>query len=133
MLPVLKHIGSIGTLVHLHPAVPLNRIGLDAPSLFLSRGFPSDTSLNIVRLIRSGIFDEPPDLKPMQVASCPTCSGGLPVTALHPQWPPAMRLAHPIEHYFGNLFVDTVCYHTPISAVLTSSVYSIRARIPARV
>jgi predicted TIM-barrel fold metal-dependent hydrolase len=117
VLPVLKHIGSIGAPVHLHPAVPLNRTGLDAPSLFLSLGFPSDTSLNIVRLIRSGIFDEAPDLKVIVAHA----GGVLPYLfgrIAGYSAPSALasgdaRLPHPIEHYLGNLFVDTICYHKP--------------------
>src|SRR6516164_2198223 len=61
--PVLKHIGMLGVPMHLHPAIPLNRVGLESASQFLSLGFPYDTSLNTVRLIQSGLLDETPDLK----------------------------------------------------------------------
>ena len=36
-IPVLKRIGTLGVPIHLHPAIPLNRIGLDLPSQFLPR------------------------------------------------------------------------------------------------
>jgi aminocarboxymuconate-semialdehyde decarboxylase len=112
---VLKHIGALGAPIHLHPAIPLNRIGLDAPSLFLSLGFPYDTSLNAMRLIRSGLLDESPDLK-LIVAHAggviPYLKGRIGIHgALAPlvsDWP---RLAHPIDHYIKRLYVDTVCYH----------------------
>ena len=61
--PVFQHIGRIGVPVHLHPAIPLGQMGLDNPSLALSVGFPYDASLNTLRLIYSGAFDENPALK----------------------------------------------------------------------
>jgi predicted TIM-barrel fold metal-dependent hydrolase len=36
VMPVLNHIGTLGVPIHLHPAVPVNRVGLDTPSDFLS-------------------------------------------------------------------------------------------------
>jgi aminocarboxymuconate-semialdehyde decarboxylase len=62
-IPVLKHIERLGVPIHLHPAIPLNPIGLSTASLFISLGFPYDNSLSAVRLIQSGLFDETPDLK----------------------------------------------------------------------
>jgi predicted TIM-barrel fold metal-dependent hydrolase len=115
MLPVLKHIAKLGVPVHLHPAIPLNRIGLDAPSLFLSLGFPCDTSLNIVRLIRSGIFDAAPDLKIIVAHAggvIPYLFGRIATYGARSALISAdTGLAHPIEHYLSRLFVDTVCYH----------------------
>ena len=61
--PVLKHIGMLGVPIHLHPAIPLNRVGLEGASQFLPLGFPYDTSLSTFRLIQSGLLDEAPDLK----------------------------------------------------------------------
>ena len=58
--PVLQHIGRMGVPVHLHPAMPLGLAGLDSPGLALSIGFPYDASLNTLRLIYSGVFDEHP-------------------------------------------------------------------------
>jgi predicted TIM-barrel fold metal-dependent hydrolase len=115
VIPVLKHIGTLGVPIHLHPAIPLNGSGLDTPNAFLSLGFPYDTSLNAVRLIRSGLFDELSDLK-LIVAHAggviPYLKGRLAIhgalTPLVSDWP---RLAHPIDHYFSRLYVDTVCYH----------------------
>jgi predicted TIM-barrel fold metal-dependent hydrolase len=115
VMPVLKHIGKIGVPIHLHPAIPLNRTGLDDPSLFLSLGFPSDTSLNILRLIRSGLFDESPDLKVIVAhvgGVIPYLFGRIATySAPSPLVPKPSRLAHPIDHYLGRLFVDTACYH----------------------
>jgi predicted TIM-barrel fold metal-dependent hydrolase len=53
--PVLKHVGMLGVPIHLHPAIPLNRVGLERASQFLPLGFPYDTSLNTFRLIQSGL------------------------------------------------------------------------------
>jgi predicted TIM-barrel fold metal-dependent hydrolase len=113
-LAVLKHIGKLGMPVHLHPAIPLNRFGLDSPSLFLPLGFPCDTSLSVLRLIQSGLFDEAPDLKlivahiggviPYLTGRIESYSGPSPIV-------PATSLKHPIGHYLSKLYVDTVCYH----------------------
>ena len=113
-LAVLKHIATLGMPIHLHPAVPPNRIGMDSPGQFLGLGFPLDTSLSAVRLIRSGLFDETPDLK-LIVAHVggviPYLWGRLATfsvasSTIHD--PP--RLLHPIDHYLSKLYVDTVCY-----------------------
>ena len=113
-LAVLKHIGKLGMPVHLHPAIPLNRFGLDSPSLFLPLGFPYDTSLSVLRLIQSGLFDEASDLKlivahiggviPYLAGRIETYSGPSPIV-------PGTSLKHPIGHYLSKLYVDTVCYH----------------------
>jgi len=113
-LAVLKHIGKLGMPVHLHPAIPLNRFGLDAPSLFLPLGFPCDTSLSILRLIQSGLFDEAPDLK-LIVAHVggviPYLTGRIDTYSAPSPLVPATSLKHPIGHYLSKLYVDTVCYH----------------------
>ena len=114
-LPVLKHIGMLGAPIHLHPAIPLNRVGLDTASLFLALGFPYDSSLNTVRLIQSGLFDETPDLK-LIVAHVggviPYLKGRIATyNTPSPLVPDAPRLAHSIDHYLSKLYVDTVCYH----------------------
>lgn len=114
-IPVLKHIGALGVPIHLHPAVPLNRVGLDTASQFLGLGFPFDTSLSTIRLIQSGLLDEAPDLRlivahaggilPYLWGRIETYNGfSPPVTESH-------HLRHPIAHYLSKLYVDTVCYH----------------------
>ena len=113
--PILKHIGMLGVPMHLHPAIPLNRVGLESASQFLSLGFPYDTSLNTVRLIQSGLLDETPDLK-LIVAHI---GGVLPYligrigtySAPSRLFPDTSLLKYPIEHYLHKLYVDTVCYH----------------------
>src|SRR5262249_30481215 len=115
VMAVLKYIGTLGVPVHLHPAIPLNRIGLDTPSLFLSIGFPCDSSLNALRLIQSGLFDESPDLK-MIVAhaggTIPYLKGRIEAySAPSPLVPQPLPLAYPIRDYLSRLYVDTVCYH----------------------
>src|SRR5215469_10627095 len=113
--PVLKHIGILGVPIHLHPAIPLNRVGLEGTSQFLPLGFPYDTSLNAFRLIQSGLLDEAPDLN-LIVAHI---GGVLPYligrigaySAPSCVFPNASLLKYPIEHYLHELYVDTVCYH----------------------
>ena len=114
-MPILKHIGLLGVPIHLHAAIPLNRIGLDSANMFLPLGFPYDSSLNTLRLIQSGLFDETPDLK-LIVAHV---GGVIPYlwgrigtySAPSPLVPDAPRLAHPLDHYLRRLYVDTVCYN----------------------
>lgn len=113
-VPILKHVGMLGVPIHLHPAIPLNCVGMETASQFLPLGFPYDTSLNTLRLIQSGLFDETPDLK-LIVAHI---GGVLPYligrigtySAPSPLVPNASLLKHPIEHYLHKLYVDTVCY-----------------------
>ena len=114
-VPILKHIAELGVPIHLHPAIPLNRIGLNSSTQFLPLGFPYDTSLNVLRLIQSGLFDEMPNLK-LIVAHA---GGVMPYlwgrirtyNAPSPFVTELPRLRHPIEHYLSKLYVDTVCYH----------------------
>jgi len=113
--PVLRHIARSGAPIHLHPAIPLNQIGLDIPAHSLSIGFPFDTSLNVLRLIRSGLFDESPDLK-LIVAHAggviPYLRGRIEAySSPSPLVPETATLPHPIGHYLDRLYVDTVCYH----------------------
>jgi predicted TIM-barrel fold metal-dependent hydrolase len=112
--PVLKHLGRLGVPIHLHPAAPVNLHGLTNASLLLGLGFPYESSLNVVRLIQSGLFDEVPDLK-MIVSHVggvlPYLAGRLEVyTAPSPLTGPS-HLPHPLGHYLRNLYVDTVSYH----------------------
>ena len=114
-MPVLKHIGTLGVPIHLHPGIPLNQVGLDSANLFLSLGFPYDSSLNTLRLIQSGLFDETPDLK-LIVAHVggviPYLWGRIGTYCTpSPLVPNAPRLAHPLDHYLRQLYVDTVCYN----------------------
>jgi len=113
-LTVLKHIARLGMPIHLHPAIPLNRIGMGSPSQFLGLGFPFDTTLNTVRLIQSGLFDEAPDLK-LVVAHVggviPYLWGRLGTfSATSSTIHDSLQLRHPIDHYLARLYVDTVCY-----------------------
>jgi len=84
-------------------------------SLFIALGFPYDSSLNVVRLIQSGLFDEVPDLKVIVShvgGVLPYLLGRLEVyTAPSPLTPGPSNLLHPLGHYVRNLYVDTVCYH----------------------
>lgn len=114
-LQVFKHIGTLGVPIHLHPAIPTEHLGLDTASLYLSLGFPYDASLNVVRLIQSGIFDEVPNLT-LIVAHVggliPYLKGRIEAysapSVLITNPPP---LVHPMSYYLSNLYVDTVCYH----------------------
>jgi hypothetical protein len=116
VMPVLRHIATLGVPIHLHPAIPLNRVGLDTPSYFLSLGFPCDTSLSALRLIWSGLFDEAPDLNVIVAhvgGVIPYLAGRIgtysSASALVPEAP---RLPHPLDHCLGRLYVDTVCLLT---------------------
>ena len=40
-VPVLKHIAMLGVPIHLHPAIPINRAGLETASQFLALAFPT--------------------------------------------------------------------------------------------
>ncbi len=61
--PIYKHIARLGVPMNMHPAIPLNLVGMDNGSLVTGLAFMYDSTLNTVRLIQSGLFDEEPDLK----------------------------------------------------------------------
>jgi predicted TIM-barrel fold metal-dependent hydrolase len=113
--PVLQHIAHLRVPIHLHPAVPPVPDGLINGSLLLALGFPYDSSLNTVRLIQSGVFDEVPDLTVIVSHAggvLPYLIGRLEVYAPpSPLDPGPSTLLHPLGHYVRNLYVDTVCYH----------------------
>jgi predicted TIM-barrel fold metal-dependent hydrolase len=117
VLAVIAHIGRRGVPIHLHPAAPLNRVAVDRASLSLPLGFPFDTSLNTVRLIQSGIFDEVPDLR-LIVAHAggviPYLTGRI-ATYNTPSLliADAPELEHQVRHYLDRLYVDTVTYDAP--------------------
>ena len=114
-VPVLEHIGMLGVPIHLHPAIPLNRVGLETASQFLLLGFPYETSLSVIRLIQSGLLDQTPDLKLIAAhigGVLPYLIGRIGTYSVpSPLVPNPLLLKHPIEHYLHNLYVDTVCYH----------------------
>ena len=114
VMAILRHIGTLGVPVHLHPAIPLNRVGLDTPGNFLSLGFPYDTSLNVLRLIQTGLFDESPNLKVVVAhvgGVIPYLAGRIEAySALSHLVPEETRLTHAVNHYLRGLYVDTVCY-----------------------
>ena len=90
-------------------------MGLDNPGLALSVGFPYDASLNTLRLIFSGAFDENPALKlivahtggvlPYLRGRIEAYSHSSPLVTEPP------RLSRPVGDYLANIYVDTVCYH----------------------
>ena len=116
LLPVYRHVASLGVPMNMHPAIPLNLVGMDRSSLITGLGFMFDTSLAAMRLIQSGLFDEAPDLKlivPHLGGVIPYLKGRLERTG-----EPSLRsivaapeLAHPIGHYLDLLYFDTVSYH----------------------
>ena len=113
--PVLQHIGRIRVPIHLHPAMPLGQAGLDSPGLALSIGFPYDASLNTLRLIYSGVFDEHPALTLIVAHTggvLPYLKGRIEAYCRpSPLITEPPRLSRPIGDYLANLYVDTVCYH----------------------
>jgi predicted TIM-barrel fold metal-dependent hydrolase len=113
--PVFQEIGRLGVPIHLHPAVPPNSDGLTRGSLLIGLGAPYESSLNTLRLIQCGLFDEIPDLKVIVSHAggvLPYLMGRLEVYAPpSPLDPGPSALQHPLRYYLKNLYVDTVCYH----------------------
>jgi predicted TIM-barrel fold metal-dependent hydrolase len=114
--PIYKHVARLGVPLNMHPTIPLNLVGMDSGSLATGLGFLYDTSLNTVRLIQSGLFDEEPDLKLI----VPHVGGIIPYLKgrLERSSEPALRsvtyqppLKHPFGHYLQQLYYDTVAYH----------------------
>ncbi len=114
-MPVYKHIASLGAPLNMHPAYPLNSIGIDKSTLVVPLGFLYDTSLNTVRLIQSGLFDEAPQF----TLIVPHIGGVIPylygrLASYHSptsHFKDQPDLQHPFGHYLDRLYIDTVCYH----------------------
>lgn len=113
--PVFTRIAALGVPVHLHPAIPLNLIGMETAGQFLALGFPYDSSLNTLHLIQSGFFDEAPNFKLIVShigGVIPYLRGRLETySAPSNLITDTPTLLHPLGHYLDNLYVDTVCYH----------------------
>jgi predicted TIM-barrel fold metal-dependent hydrolase len=114
-LPVYRHVAELGVPLIMHPGIPLNQVGVDRSTLMMPLGFLFDTSLNTLRLIESGLWDQAPDLKLI----VPHVGGVLPYLqgriesygrgGVHFKDVPPLR--EPIGRYLDKLYVDTVCYH----------------------
>lgn len=112
---VYRRVAELGVPVNMHPAIPMNLNGMDNSSLIVPLGFLYDTSLNAVRLIQSGIFDEAPALRlivPHVGGVIPYLHGRIDVYNQHTlQFRDRPPLARPMRDYLDRLYIDTVCYH----------------------
>jgi len=112
--PVLNHIARTGVPVHLHPTLPLQP-GVTGANLMLGFAFPIDSSLNVMKLIDSGLFDESPDLALIVSHAggvLPYLMGRLDLYTESSQLTTeSTTLTRPFREYLGELYVDTVCYH----------------------
>jgi aminocarboxymuconate-semialdehyde decarboxylase len=61
-LRVYEHVAALGVPLNMHPTIPLNLVGMDEHRLISGLGYIYDTSLALVRLLSSGIFDRSPSL-----------------------------------------------------------------------
>lgn len=113
--PVFARIAELDVPMNMHPATPINLNGLDNSSLIVPLGFLYDTSLNTVRLIQSGAFDDAPNLKlivPHVGGIIPYLYGRLDTYNRHTlQFTDRPPLEHPMRDYLDMLYIDTVCYH----------------------
>ena len=106
-MPVYRRIASHGVPMNMHPTAPLNTVGMELSPLVPGMGFIYDTSLGAVRLLRSGLFDDEPDLQlivPHVGGILPYLGGRLDGSISGPQ------VAHPAKHYLDKLYVDTVAH-----------------------
>ncbi|NIO09796.1 MAG: amidohydrolase family protein, partial [Deltaproteobacteria bacterium] len=114
--PIYKYIASLGVPLNMHPAIPLNLNGMDNGSLVTGLAFMYDTTLNTIRLIQSGLFDEQPDLKlivPHIGGVIPYLKGRLERSADAAMQSVVDRppLKNPFGYYLERLYYDTVTYH----------------------
>ena len=115
-MPVYRRVAELGVPLNMHPAVPLNQVGVDRSSLMVPLGFLFDTALNTVRLIESGLFDACPDLQlivPHIGGVLPYLKGRLGSYGHRTlQFADMPTLRQPVSEYLNQLYIDTVCYHT---------------------
>jgi predicted TIM-barrel fold metal-dependent hydrolase len=112
ILEVIGYAAELDVPLNLHPTVPMNTVGMEDLTVLTGLGFVTDTSLNTLRLILSGIFDRYPGLNlivphvggvlPYIHGRVAAHSGGGHIQAGR------VDLEHPIGHYLRKLYVDTV-------------------------
>lgn len=119
-LPVFEKAQSLDVPVFIHPTTPINGTCMQDYRLVPIMGFGVDTSLAIVRLVFSGIFERLPDLKLVA-----THTGGVfpylrgRIEAAYDAYPETrVNMPHRPSEYFRRVWLDTVCYDR---AVLESS------------
>jgi predicted TIM-barrel fold metal-dependent hydrolase len=112
--PLLNHIARAGVPIHLHPTLLLHA-GVKSANLMLGFAFPVDSSLNVIRLIDRGLFDEAPDLALIVSHAggvLPYLMGRLDLyTEPSPLATGSTTLSRPFGAYLRRIYVDTVSYH----------------------
>ncbi len=107
LVRVYKHVAGLGVPLNMHPTVPLNRIGMSSHGLIAGLGYMYDTSLALMRIINSGLFDQVPDLKLIM----PHCGGVVPYLTGRLGRRPLEGATGRVEDYLRMVYYDTVTYH----------------------
>ena len=114
--PVFEHVARLDVPMNMHPTAPLNINGTDQRPLIPGMAYMFDTSLAIVRLMMSGLFEEQPNLKLI----VPHTGGFVPyirgrVERLIDTWTPTEgwpQLSQPSHEQFDKIYLDTIA-HSP--------------------
>ncbi len=110
--PIFEKAAKLEVPLFIHPTSPINQNAMDEYRLVPILGFTVDTSLAILRLVFSGIFEKLPGLK--IVAShtggvIPQLRGRIEIG--YNSYPECKtNISRPPSNYLKNLWLDTVCY-----------------------
>ena len=107
LVRVYEHISGLGVPLNMHPTVPLNRIGMSSHGLIAGLGYMYDTSLALMRIINSGLFDKVPDLKLIM----PHCGGVVPYLRGRLERRALEGATGKLDDYLRMVYYDTVTYH----------------------
>jgi len=111
--PIYEEASKLGVPLFIHPTTPIDMRGLEDYRLVPMLGFTLDTSLAVLRLIYSGVFDKYPSLK--VVAS--HLGGVLPyligrIDTGYNRYPECRSLIkNPPSEYIKRVWVDSICYN----------------------
>lgn len=109
MLPVYKKIEEMQIPVTIHPSIPLWSHAMGAYGMVAGVGLPMDTSLALIRLVKSGILEKYPKMRMVM----PHAGGVLPyldgrLSYVPPMQPaPANTRTVPDHMRNGNIYFDT--------------------------
>lgn len=112
-VPFYEKAAKLGIPLFLHPTSPMNSTAMEDYRLVPILGFTVDTSLALLRLVFSGIFDRIPNLN-IVVAHTggvfPYIRGRIEIG--YNSYPESkVSILHPPSFYFKrNVWVDTLCY-----------------------
>lgn len=122
--PLYEAVQDLGVPLIVHPTTPHSRHGMDGYHLFNLCGFQFDHSLNLARMVLSGVFERFPRLRAFFT------HGGGPSLFLRGRWDQAYKIREdtradipkPPSAYFSQIWVGTVVFSPQVLEFVICSV-----------